>query len=271
MTDSFNLEQLQQWMHGTLIRPGSTQREDAQSLMKANTRLSAQERLAIYQRSYYQRITACMRDQFPALCHALGEPLFNRFVAEYIAVCPPESYTLYDLGRRFAGFLDDTRPDKDQEEREVWFDFMVDLAHFERMVFTRFDCVAAKPETLATVDTPDENLAAQPSLAIGYFRFDVAGYYHAVRAEGEPQLPDPEQSCMAILRKDNSTYTIPVSEAHARMLEAMCNGANVDEALEAVANWSDRKLENIQEAWKGSVELRTKWIETGVFVDLNKA
>ena len=52
-----------------------------------------------------------MREQFPALCHALGAALFDDFVADYIRDHPPESHTLYDLGRRFPAFLEDNRPD----------------------------------------------------------------------------------------------------------------------------------------------------------------
>ncbi|MEM7069031.1 MAG: DNA-binding domain-containing protein [Pseudomonadota bacterium] len=253
-------------MHGTLVQPAAVDQSEAQSIVKPNARLSANERLAIYQRSYKLRISACMRDQFPALCHALCEPLFNRFVGEYIQAYPPESYTLYDLGRRFSGFLEETRPDKGLKHRETWVDFMVDLTRFERTVFTRFDCQAADLNELATNDMPDECLAVQPSLVIGHFGFDVAGYYHAIRAGDDPQLPDPAPCHLAVMRKNNSTYTLPVSPAHAKMLEAMCNGANIDEALQTVAEWSGRDVRELRNTWSKSGKLRESWIQTGIFV-----
>ena len=72
---------------------------------------------------------------FDGFCHALGDELFNDFVAEYAREAPPESYTLYDLGRRFTDYLEVNRPDRDEELRESWIDFIVDLARFERSVF----------------------------------------------------------------------------------------------------------------------------------------
>ena len=48
---------------------------------------------------------------FDGFCHALGDDLLNDFVAEYVREAPPESYTLYDLGRRFTDYLEANRPD----------------------------------------------------------------------------------------------------------------------------------------------------------------
>ena len=108
---AFDLSEVQKWMHSSLIAPRSGTTAETQSrLASSNPDLPPQAGLAIYQRSYALRIAACMREQFPALGHALGEDLFNDFVAEYVRALPPESYTLYDLGRRFADYLDETKP-----------------------------------------------------------------------------------------------------------------------------------------------------------------
>ena len=53
-------------------------------LLASSPRLTGADGLAIYQRGYFLRIASCMREQFPALCHALGEELFDDFVADYI-------------------------------------------------------------------------------------------------------------------------------------------------------------------------------------------
>ena len=88
---------LQKWMQGALLQPQHTPPQEIEDRVQSTSRLSAAAALEIYQNSYNLRIAACMRDQFPALCYALGEGLFNDFVAEYIRQDPPESYTLYDL------------------------------------------------------------------------------------------------------------------------------------------------------------------------------
>ena len=156
-----------------------------------------------------------MREQFPALCHALGEPLFNDFVAEYIRERPPESHTLYDLGRRFPAFLDESRPDRDQppEEREAWIDFMIDLARFERQMFVMFDAPGHEGKPFATPETPDARLRLQPAFAIGAYRFPVAAYYHAVRQKQPAELPPAEASYAALVRTAYVTRTARAERA----------------------------------------------------------
>ncbi len=75
------LAETQRWMHGALVFPRGA---DAAERLVATGRLDAAGGLAVYQRGYFLRIAACMREQFPALCHALGRGLFDDFVADYI-------------------------------------------------------------------------------------------------------------------------------------------------------------------------------------------
>ena len=97
---------------------------------------------------------------FDGFCHALGDDLLNDFVAEYAHETPPESYTLYDLGRRFTDYLEANRPDRDKELRENWIDFIVDLARFERSLFATFDCPGAEGMELTLLNTPERQLKA---------------------------------------------------------------------------------------------------------------
>src|SRR6476646_9684200 len=151
-----SLASVQRWMHEALVFPRRVAHEAIDGQLASFPGLSGAAGLAIYQRGYFLRIASCMREQFPALCHALGEPLFNDFVVEYIRERPPESHTLYDLGRRLPAFLDESRPDRDQppEEREVWIDFMVDLARFERQMFVMFDAPGHEGKPFAESATP---------------------------------------------------------------------------------------------------------------------
>jgi len=260
------LADLQKWMHSALLQPDATKPTETTSRIVPNPRLSAAETLAIYQRSYALRIASCMREQFPALCHALGADLFNDFVAEYVSAAPPESYTLYDLGRRFADFLEQNRPDRDQPTRESWIDFIIDLARFERAVFSTFDCPGAEDLILATSDTPDQNLRAQPSLTVDQYRFPVAWYYHQVREKLSPNPPQEMPSCVAIVRKDYQTITVQVSHPHYLFLTAMCKGHSVDDALSQVADTLGADTAQVTAAWQTAKDIRADWIETGFFV-----
>jgi hypothetical protein len=135
------LADVQAWMLAALLRPEGVDREALDRHLVAGPRLDAAMRLSVYQRSYVSRLVQCLSEQFPALCHALGEALFADFARAYLRDEPSESHTLYDLGRRFPGWLEASRPDRDRPagEREDWIDFMVDLARYERELFRLFD------------------------------------------------------------------------------------------------------------------------------------
>jgi len=268
-----SLEELERWMLGALRFPPGVASGEANEVLAASRRLSGADGLAIYQRSYFLRIASCMREQFPALCHALGADLFNDFVAEYIAAMPPESYTLYDLGRRFPGYLDNTRPDRDavSAERETWIDFMIDLATFERQLFVMFDAPGHEGRPFAAIATPDGRLRLQPCFALGSYRFPVAVYYHEVRKGRAPELPPLEDSFLALVRVDYLTHTILMSQPHFVFLTAMAEGSAVDDALRAVSDRLSIPLSSVRRSWLAEDGVRRRWIEAGFFVDSGEA
>lgn len=266
MTD---LASTQRWMHDALVFPRRTSREAIDGQFASTPGLSGAEGLAIYQRAYFLRIASCMREQFPALCHALGEPLFNDFVAEYIRERPPESHTLYDLGRRFPTFLDESRPDRDRppEEHEVWIDFMVDLARFERQMFVMFDAPGHEGKPFATPETPDAGLRLQPAFSIDAYRFPVAAYYHAVRRKQPAELPPAETSYAALVRTDYVTRTILLGEPEYLFLTAMVEGGGVDEGIDVVARHLKASPDEVRRSWASEQGSRRRWIECGIFIE----
>ena len=261
------LQSAQRWMHEALLFPRHVDPERRDGLLRPSPGLSAAEGLAIYQRGYFLRIASCMREQYPALTHALGEPLFNDFVADYISDKPPESHTLYDLGRRFPAWLADNRPDRDlpADGRETWIDFMIDLARFERQVFALFDAPGHEGKPFAETETPDERLRLQPCFDVGAFDFPVPAYYHAVRQNHEAPLPPAGRSFAALVRTDYVTRTIPLTEPQYLFLEAMAGGAGVQGAAEAVARHLGTTAEGVLESWRTSGR-RQRWIDWGFFI-----
>jgi len=261
------LSAAQRWLHDALVSPAEVERPEVARMLAGSGRLGAAEGLAIYQRGYFLRIARCMREQFPALCHALDEALFDDFVADYIRDRPPESHTLYDLGRRFPDWLEENRPDRDSapEERESWIDFIADLARFERLVFATFDAPGHEGRPLADPATPDPVLRLQPCFALGAYRFPVAAYYHQVRL-GEPAAPPPPgRSFVALVRTDYVTRTIALDEAQYLFLEAMAEGGGVEQGMEAAARHLGLSPEDVRHAWCVHGD-RRRWIEAGFFI-----
>lgn len=265
MTD---LATMQRWMHDALVFPREVAVTDVETRLIPSEALSAAQGLAIYQRGYILRIASCMRQQFPALCHALGAGLFDDFVADYIRDQPPESHTLYDLGRRFPAFLDSQRPDRDLPEgdREPWIDFMIDLARFEYALFTLFDAPGWEGRPFATHDTPDAALRLQPAFALGTYRFPVAAYYHAVRRDESPALPPMHPSHVALCRTDYFTKTWLLAEDEYRLLMCLSTGGTIGDGLTTTANDLGLPLEDVRTSWTSPNGPRHRWIGAGFFV-----
>ena len=72
--------------------------------------LSAVERLEIYGYAYYARLLECLKEEFPAVLHAVGEEAFDSFALGYLQKYPSRSYTLFELGAKFPQYLHETRP-----------------------------------------------------------------------------------------------------------------------------------------------------------------
>ena len=252
------LVEVQAWLQGALMAPERPNADQVEQHLAGTATFSASAGFGVYRRAYIARIAAAMRAQFPALCHALGQPLFDDFTADYVRLHPPESYTLHDLGRRFAAFLEAQRPDRDEPAaaRERWIDFMIDMARFERQLFLLYDAPGAEGRALAEPNVPDDRLRLQPAVALGRFGFAVTDYYHAVRRGEAPTVPGPGLHHVALVRKDYVVRMIPLTHDAYTLLTEMVAGRTFAEAAR------DRPM-------CGSALLsqaRDHWLDYGMFV-----
>jgi hypothetical protein len=257
---SFSLEQLQQWMQETIVQ--QEQRIDTGTLIRSSKRLSAQQHLGIYQRSYTARLRECMKNQFGALAHALGDDLFRDFADEYLTAYPSGSYTLNDLGKNFSAFLQETRPDAQQENKESWPDFMIELAQFEFDITAIFDEPAEEKTTGATSVLPDENLQLIPVFHLFHHRFPISRYYLDFVAGKNPELPFEEETCCVVLRKNYRLGIFSIKPAQFVFLSEMKKGEKVPEALEKMKQHFAFDEKTKQELWK---KWRENFIASGFF------
>ena len=267
LADAGPLGQMQRWMLDALILPGKVDHDEVERRYVASANLSPAACLAIYQRGYILRLAKCLAEQFPALCHALGEDLFDGFAREYLRVYPSNDYTLYELGRRFSDYLEEARPDAElgPDEREGWIDFMVDLARYERLHFRIFDAPGHEGGPWPTDDIPDDRLVLQPCFDLGVYRYPVAWYYHAFREHPDSPFPPQEQSYVALVRRDFVTSTFPINRVHYLFLEHLQHSGDVVGALAHVAEVIDTPLERVTRSWRD--EVRRGWIDNGFFIE----
>ncbi len=264
-----NLPALQHWMLEALREPRSTQ--GISERLTDSPRMDARAQLAIYQRSYILRLAKCLAEQFPAMVHALGAPLFDDFAREYLAACPSDAYTLYELGRRLPAWLAESRPDRDlaADEREDWIDFLVDLARYERELFRLFDAPGHEGGVWPTGHEADAQLVLQPCLALAQYRYPVAWYYHEVRHARSPGFPPAHPSYVVIARRNYLTATFPLNPVHYQFLCGLQKLGSVDGALAAVALEFKRPLAQVRDSWHATV--RESWMRAGFFIARDKA
>ena len=76
------------------------------ALVKPNSRLSSFERLEIYHRSYWSRVLDAFGEDFPGVRALLGTKGFDRLRRRYLADCPSESFTMRNLGKHLAAWME---------------------------------------------------------------------------------------------------------------------------------------------------------------------
>ena len=193
--------------------------DQLQLVIAPSPRLSAAQRLALYQRSYHLRLLEVIRAAFPGLRHMLGGDLFDDFALEYIHARPSRSYTLRALAQGLPDYLAATRPDAGGVA-ERWVDLMIDLARLEVTVAEVYDARGAEdmriPDALpAVADAELLACIAEPVKCLRLVRssFAVGPYLSAIRRGEDPDLPPAEESFLAVSRRD---YVVTLTVLDAR-------------------------------------------------------
>lgn len=260
------LQDFQQWMQQLLLDPYQqtgvnpndllSNAENAASIEDVichSEKLTAQEHLAIYQRSYIARLRNCMSQQFSALEFALGEAIFCAFADDYLASKPSYNYNLSFLGAHFAEYLENNRPDADEDVKEDWIDFMIELARFEYAIGVLFDEKADEDYQLATIDTPENELKLLPVFALFKFQFPVRKYYSEFKNDKNPDLPLPNESYCVVLRHK---FKLSIYDLHKEQYEFLCflkehkNIANAKELFKNQYKENDVQFEEVWNSWK---------------------
>lgn len=220
--------------------------------VNASSRLTAEQHLGIYRRGYIARLRECMKNQFSALAFALGDDLFRMFADEYLGAFPSTSYTLGELGRKFPGFLESTRP---RDTGETWPDFMIELARFEFDLSVIYDQHTEEATVLVDENASDDELKLVPIFRLYRHRFPVARYYLDSTRKKRPELPFEQDSFCAVTRNDYKLGITDLKPGQYQLLKLMAEGASVAEAKARLVSdykFDPAKLEEFWPGWKRS-------------------
>lgn len=258
--DSPNLGVIQRWMQAVLTHPdgvmGGVRSPEARGLIEVGpdelghilTRsraLSPADRLGVYADAYYARLLECLRDEFPALAHALGPELFDEFAVDYLQAHPPRNYTLQQLGSHFPRFLADTCP---ADEDPAWAAFLIDLASLERLYAEVFDGPGSEGQELISVDRlatipndvlPSIRLIPAADLHLVTLRSPVHEFISGVRRNEVPEIPERAETLLAIHRRNYVVRRHRLTRPQFVILDAILAGETIGEAVGRAADYVD--------------------------------
>jgi hypothetical protein len=171
-----NLAELQRQMAAAVMLPltandemraqdaqGRPMMEVAASFIAPNSRLTAFERLEIYNRQYWFRVMGGLAEDFAALRAVVGGRAFEGLSVAYLTAHPSRSFTLRNLGSKLFEWLVENPQWTGRRHR-----LALDVARVEWAFIEAFDNAERTPLTIdqiATLDA-DSRLAIQPHLRL---------------------------------------------------------------------------------------------------------
>ena len=265
MKSTADLRAFQRLMLRAVVRPltgrdglqprwidGRPMTEVAAAFIKPNSRLTAFERLEIYNRMYWFRVIDCVADDSPGLRHLLGEERFAKLARAYLTKYPSRSFTLRNLCSRLPQFIREEPKWTAPGTRLAW-----DVARFEWAQTVAFDGEARPmpaPAEIAGTPPARLRLRLQPYLSLLALDFPVDDFVIAVkrrdalRAEASnaweagaravrrsKRVPSPRRGriYLVVHRHSGRLYYKRVELRAYRLLEAIGSGRPLARALSA--------------------------------------
>jgi hypothetical protein len=264
------LTELQNWMASLLVRrrdlskdAGVTRAAGAHAT--GNERLLPVEQLEIYREQYWLRHTASLVEDFPGLGGILGQEAWERLVEEYLVACPPETYTLRDLGQRLPAFMEACEW---LEHREL----CRDMARLEWVYIEAFDAPDAMPLDAGKLAAIPEaawetaRIVLDPAVRLLTVGYPVAELRRRLRSSEAP-VPIPERAAenLVIYRSERDLFWERVSDCPFAILEGLCDGLGLAAACGRAA---ERFRERTSEIEAHVGEWFQDWGQRGWVVDV---
>lgn len=259
-----DIVKLQRLMTHALVRPltakdglqpqwidGRPMAEVANEFIKPNDRLTAFERLQLYNRMYWFRLIDIMHDDNPGLRAVLGDKKFTLLVEAYLAKYPSRSFTLRNLCSRLEQFL---------REEPRWTAprtaLARDVARFEWAQTLAFDEAQLPGLTAAEIErTPPTrlHLQLQPYVSLLVLDHPVDNFVTAVKQRNalrteasnavdsardatrqkRVERPRRERIYVAVHRLENRLYYKRLDRPSFLILQSIADGKPLAQAIAA--------------------------------------
>lgn len=228
----------------------------AEGFVAPNSRLTAFERLEIYNQQYWFRVKDALREDFSALAAVVGEKRFDALAVEYLTAHPSRSFTLRNLGSRLVEWL---AAHPVHAGRRVAL--ALDVARMEWAHVEAFDAADAEPLTVHELGRVDgeSRLGLQPHLrllalehAVEDLVIDVHRRNDADKEMARVTRVPRRKTWLAVHRAEHSVFYRRLERAEFGILRALGRGAMLAEALEegfAGGRWSAKRQAAQVQAW----------------------
>ncbi|MBX3657168.1 MAG: putative DNA-binding domain-containing protein [Ramlibacter sp.] len=245
------LADLQAWFQQAIREPGQAALQvQAPQHLQSSIGLSAQARLAIYQRSYSARLLQSFRAIFPGLLRAAGPAMLDAFAVDFLTQHPPHSHSVNRVADGFAAHLAQTRPPREADAPD-WADLLVDLARMESALLQVSEAPGLEdvpPADAGAVRQLDDAalLAWQPRpapcLRLLALAYPVHEYLQSLRGPGNeappaeaPPLPEPRPAWLALTRIHYRLHTRELAPVQWQLLRSLDGATPLAAALPRVA------------------------------------
>jgi len=221
------------------MRRGS---HDGVALVKPNSRLTAFERLEIYNRSYWSRVLDAFSEDFPGVRALLGASSFDRLRRAYLAGCPSESFTMRDLGQHLVRWVE-----ANPAYAELHSAAVLDMAKLEWAEIESFDAAEDECLTLQDIATldPDASLQLQPHIRLLEVTYSVDSLIFEIReaarrngssarALARTRVERAKSAApiyLAIHRHELVVHYKRLDEEEFRLLHAISEGVSIEDAV----------------------------------------
>jgi hypothetical protein len=264
----------------TRKRPdGASTAAVAETFIKPNDRLTAFERVEIYNKQYWYRLIDCMYEDYPGMLAILGRVKFNKLIISYLQQYPSRSFTLRNLGDRLEQHIID-HPELTGARQKL----TQQMAAFQWAQVVAFDGPAKPPlgvDDLLGVDPEKLKLASQPYITILKLNWALDDFSialkkqqaslrgeasNAVDAPSEKKLkktpaPKREQVFIAVHRLDTDLYYKRLEPEAYQLLIELHNGQSLAAACEAALASADPTVD-----WSAKIQKWfTDWTAMGWF------
>jgi hypothetical protein len=233
--------------------------------IKPNSRMSAEDRFAIYSRDYYGRLREVLQQDYSAFAHAIGEKHWRVFVDRYLLAHPPRDHNLNTYGVEFADFVAASRLPKKAA--------LADLCRLERAIAQATlheDKPALQKDALGSL-APEEwdrcQLEIRPAVKTLELAWPMNSYLSAWADGHAQELPvRPRRQWVQVYPVEGRTFRLSLSKPRYLLLDALREGKTLGEALVSTymaCRGRGISTEQIQE-WFAD------WMGDGVFCGLTR-